>query len=164
MNQITVNKAKQVYYVTDPKVAGLTDLIMTVKNPNGTVLSSVAMEEYANGIYTLGFIPPVLGDYEVTITSVVNGDDITRVYTAVAYDVIDAVNKINIVDGKVDALVIKGDEIKAVVDANGVKLAAVVLKADEIKTVVDANSNKLISIETKIDALPTSSTRRGYFA
>jgi hypothetical protein len=170
MNKITVNKSKNIFYVANNETSGLTDLIMEVKN-QGAVMFATPMENINGGLYVHSFVPTTLNDYTVTISSVSNGDSIIKVYEAVAYDVLDTYTKlqsvetkVDVVDDKIDALVIKGDEIKTVVDANGVKLDTVALKTDEIKAVVDVNSTKLVSIETKIDALPTSNGRKGYFA
>lgn len=131
-----INTVKTVVYAAVNFITGLTDLVLTVRKPDGTIVTpSPTVTEQGDGIYTASYTPDALGTWQEKFSSVVNGDKVFRSFTVEAIDLSDVNANVDDVETKVDT-------------ANG--------KLDALQTTAD-------SIETKVDALDLETYRGGYF-
>lgn len=150
MNQ-TVNKEKKVVYVASKFTTGLSDLTLTVRKPDGTVISpNPSVTEQGDGVYIFTYIPDVVGRWQEKISSVINGDKVFRSYEVVEYDATDLQSQIDGVETKVDAVQ------STVTTTDG--------KVDAIDTKIDAVDTKLTTIDSKIDNIAVEIHPGGYFA
>lgn len=137
MKTKTINKSRELVYVAQGFVTGLSDLIIVVRKPDGTLFTPApTFTEQGDGVYTLSYTPDLLGTWQEKISSVTNGDVLINAYDVVAYDV---------------------DDIQGQVDG-------VETKVDTIQTGVTSANNKLDSIETKVDSLDLQIKSGGYIA
>jgi hypothetical protein len=150
MNQ-TVNKEKKVVYVASKFTTGLSDLTLTVRKPDGTVLSpNPSAIEQGDGVYIFTYTPDIVGRWQEKLSSVINGDKVFRSYEVVAYDASDLQTQIADVDTKIDGV----QSTVTVTDG----------KVDVIDTKIDAVDTKLITIDSKIDNIAVEIHPGGYFA
>lgn len=93
----SLNKLIRIRYVAVNQQSGLTDLLITVTNPNGIDSSPVYLTEIVPGIYEGTFIPDIIGYWYVRLNSISNSKN-SKVY---AYNVI--------AESHFNATLIKGD-------------------------------------------------------
>jgi len=162
MEIATVSKLRKVEYAAVDFTAGLSDLLVVVRKPDGSTITP-AVTGQGGGIYTFSYTPDVTGLWQEKITSAVNGDVAYRNVNVEAYDVSDVKaqtasieTKVDTVDGKVDAVDGKVTTVDGKVDAVGAQVTAVDGKVDAIQATAD-------SIEGKVDAISTSVKTGGYF-
>jgi len=171
MNQ-TINKERKIVYVALNFATGLSDLVLSVRKPDGTMVAPApSVTEQGDGVYTFTYTPDISGKWQEKISSALNSDIVFRSFNAVAFDnddlhsqadsiesKVDNVDAdIAVVDGKVDAIDVKVDTVDGKVDTIDGKI-------DTIDGKVDASNVALSSIETKVDALDIQVTSGGYFA
>lgn len=124
---ITVNKVKTLVYVASGFSAGLTDLTLAIRQPDGTLVSPVVtFTEQGAGVYTATYTPTQTGTYQEKITSATNGDNVIHTEDVVAKDASD-------VDA--DVATMKTDMDTSFTTTNG--------KVDAIKTDVDASTTAI---------------------
>jgi hypothetical protein len=142
MDKVTINKAVVIRYVASNFTTGLTDLLISVRKPNGDILTPapvfVEIGESGNydGVYEASYTPNVLGTWQEKITSATNSDRIIRSHDVVAYDVQDVKSQLDTVEGKVD----------------------------DVKTVVDSTETKVDDVKAVVDNLALAINPGGYFA
>jgi len=144
-----INLSKTIVYVALGFQAGVSDLVLSVRKPDTTTIAPAFVEQ-GSGIYVASYVPDAVGNWQETVTSVLNGDKVVRSFDVVPYDLTDIKTQNDTIEGKVDAVDGKVDT------ANG-KLDVVDGKVDTLQTTAN-------SIETKVDALDLSINSGGYFA
>ena len=117
-----INKTRHVIYVALDFQVGLTDLLLTIRKPNGTLVFST-MTEQGNGIYITSYVPDMVGTWQEQIISETNGDIVVRSIEIESSDISDIKNAVDIVSTKVDSvdtktstIITKVDAVKAVID------------------------------------------------
>lgn len=167
----TINKVRKVVYVAKGFVTGLTDIVVVIRKPDGSLLSPApVVAEQGEGIYTFSYTPDVVGVYQEKITSVVNGDKAIRSVNVGSVDdadvkaAVDAVAAdVAVVEGKVDAVGVQVAAVDAKVDVVGGKV-------DGVKTVVDGTAAEVTVVNGKVDAIASAvagigaNQPGGYFA
>ena len=102
----TINKVKEIVYVAQGFTTGLTDLVLVVRKPNGTLVApNPTITEQGLGVYTASYTPDALGTWQEQITSVVNGDKVIRAYDVVSYDTDDLQSQVDGVETKADTII-----------------------------------------------------------
>lgn len=125
-----INTTKEIVYVALDFTEGLADLVLTVRKPDGSILSPAPIvTEQGNGVYTASYTPDALGTWQEKIESVSNGDKFIRTATIVDFDIDtlkaqnDAISSaVTSVDGKVDTANTKLDSIETKVNNLGVEI------------------------------------------
>ena len=113
-------EAIKVNYIALKKTLGLVDVSMAVYDELGALFATVVMTELpaptgedSGGLYQGSFTPDAEGQWRIRITSIANGDDISRVFEIDNYDIDDVVAKVDVIDGNVDAIKTKTDNLPA---------------------------------------------------
>jgi hypothetical protein len=134
----TVNKVRNVVYVTLGFKTSLTDVVLSVRQPDATLLTPVVTEQ-GNGVYTASYTPTQVGTYQELISSVTNADKVLR---------------------SVDVVAVDDSDVKADVDAVATAVAAVKTDVDNSTTAIQASvatvKSDVDSVSTKVDAVQTS--------
>jgi hypothetical protein len=152
----TVNKIRKVVYVASGFTTGLTDLVLSVRKPDGTLVTPIVTEQ-GDGVYVSSYTPDVSGIWQERITSVVNRDKIFRSIVIDAIDEDDIKSTVDSVNTKVDTITNKIDAVKTDVDSVGTAVVMVSGKTDAIKTELDA-------VKVAVDNMNFEITTGGYFA
>lgn len=171
----TINKPKTVVYVPLDFTGGLTDLVLTIRKPDGSIFNTITMDEQSGGSYTASYTPDTLGNWQEKVSSVVNGDLVIRAYDVVAYDAVDIKSqtdtietKIDTVDGKVDVVDTNVDSVKSTVETTDGKVDTVDSNVDAVKAKTDnlpANTaSDLSNIQSTVNGISSNVNPGGYFA
>jgi hypothetical protein len=131
----TVNKVRKIVYVASGFTINLIDLILTIRKPDGSLVTPTVVEQGA-GVYTFSYTPDVVGLWQEQIISVSNGDKVIRSVEIIAVDEVD---------------------IKAAIDADSTKI-------EVVKSGVDIINSKIDQIKSSVDELSFESHVGGYFA
>ena len=139
MDTIKKNEEFRVNYIAIGKTTGLTDLTLTVYDEGGIAFGApIVMAEDAGGLYHGSFTPDAAGQWRITISSVVNHDDLQKVYDVVLATTDDVKTQTQSIEDKVDT--IDGNVSQVLLDVAAVKLQTQSIedKVDDVKTVVDS--------------------------
>jgi hypothetical protein len=184
------NEALQVNYIALKKTTGLTDVKMRVYNPADVLVNEYTMVEVAAssgdaslGLYRKSFTPTTDGQWIVRIESIVNGDDISKIFEIGNYNLDDVKaqtqsieDKEDIIDGNVDQALLDVAAVKGVVDSTEGKVDQTLLDVAAVKGVVDSTETKVDgvvidiaavkaqtqSIEDKVDTIDLQINAGGY--
>ena len=136
-----INVEKTITYVAKNFTTGLTDVVLSVRKPDGTILTPApTVTEQGDGIYTVSYTPDAIGNWQEKISSATNGDKVIRSYEVVNFDINTIQAQNVVIDGKVDAIDTKVD----VVDGKVVVVDGKVDTVDGKVTVVDG---KVVAVE-----------------
>lgn len=117
MEEATINKLRSVEYAALDFTAGLADLVISVRKPDGSILSPApTVSEEGDGIYTFSYTPDAVGVWQEKIVSATNGDKAYRTVTVRSVDIEDVSSDVSTVDGKLDTVDGKVDSIEGKVD------------------------------------------------
>lgn len=168
----TINKVKNVVYVAINFATGLTDLVLTVRKPNGTLVSpNPTITEQGSGTYTASYTPDALGTWQEKISSASNTDKVVRSYDVVAFDTTDNENAIAAVQTTVNEIATDTDTIITNVSAVKTELDTVNTTTTEIATDTDTIITNVAAVKSELDTVNTNVTTilnevnpGGYFA
>ena len=150
-----INVGRRVFYVALNCQEHLTDLILSVRLFNGSLVADIPMTEASGGIYFADYTPAILGTLREEINSVSNGDHNLHCIEVVAKTVVD-------VDSHLDAVEIKVNNIESKVIALESAVNAMTLKVNSIETKVDAALVLLNTINNKVDSNDDVPPESGY--
>lgn len=137
MDSQKISTVRKIVWVSLNFTTGLTDLIVVVRKPDGSLLSPApTVVEQGLGIYTAEYTPDTLGIWQEKVSSILNGDLAIRSYEVVAVDLSDI---------KAEADVIAADVIA--------------VKAEQV-----IQGGKLDTISTQVAGISTEIKPGGYFA
>lgn len=108
-----VNVLKKVVYVALNFSTGISDLILTVRKPDGSLLSPISLVEQGDGVYTAEYTPDVVGTWQEKISSVLNADRVFRSTNVEVYDIEDVKNQTSSIETKIDSIKTKTDNLPA---------------------------------------------------
>lgn len=159
MDNVTINKVRKVIYVALEFATGVSDFVVTVRKPDGSVVTPApVVTEQGDGVYTFEYTPDVVGVYQERVVSVVNGDKAIRSVRCVAADVEDVKTQVNTIEGKVDTVGTKVDAVDTKVTAVDGKVDAVDAKVTTVDGKVDAVAADVNVVEGKVDGVDTKVT------
>lgn len=173
----TVNKVRMIEYVASGFTTGLVDLVLSVRKPDGTLITP-AVTERGEGVYIASYTPDQVGVWQEKISSVINGDKVFRSVVIAAVDEDDIKSDVDSVSTKVDTATAKIDAVKTSVDAANTELGVIDGKVDTVNTNVlavgttvgvvngksDAIKTELDAVKATIDGMSTEVKSGGYFA
>jgi peptidoglycan hydrolase CwlO-like protein len=178
MEKTTVNKIRKVEYAAVDFAESLSDLTITVRKPDGSLLAPApTVTEQGDGVYEFSYTPDVVGLWQERVVSAVNGDKAYHNVDVVAVDLDDVDSKVdgvetkvdnvqstvNTVDGKVDTVDGKVDSVQNSVNTVDGKVDSVDGKVDSVQTSVDSVEGKVDQVNTKIDNIDGQIKPGGYF-
>lgn len=158
MKKRTINKVRELVYVASSFTTGLTDLVITVRKPDGSSFTPTpTFTEQGDGVYVLSYTPETLGNWQEKISSATNGDYLINSYEVVAYDETDIQSQVAGVETKVDTIDTNVDSVKSTVETTDGKV-------DTVSTNVNSANTKLDTINGKIDGIASNVGSGGYIA
>jgi len=144
------NEALQVNYIALKKTTGLTDVKMRVYNTADVLINEYTMIEVAAssgdaalGLYRKSFTPTTDGQWRVRIESVINGDDISKIFEIGNFKLDDIETIVADIDGNVDQALLDIAAVKGVVDSTEGKVDQAILDVAAVKGVVDSTEGKV---------------------
>lgn len=164
MEVTTVNKVRKVEYAAVDFATGLSDLTITVRKPDGSLLTPVpTVTEQGDGVYEFSYTPDVVGLWQERIVSAANGDKAYRNVEVRAVDLDDVDSKVDGVETKVDNVQTtvdtvdgKVDTVDGKVDGVAADVATVDGKVDNVAAGVATVEGKVDGVDTKVDNVQTS--------
>jgi hypothetical protein len=121
-----VNTIRRAFYVALNCQAGLTDLVLEVRVPNGNMFGNFPMVEAGDGLYYVDYTPTITGMFQEKVTSLLHGDKAFRSIEVVesnssdvAVDVASVSNKIDLVAADVSLVKTKVDALNHSILASG---------------------------------------------
>jgi peptidoglycan hydrolase CwlO-like protein len=156
-----VNKERKVLYGAANFSVGVSDFVVTVRKPNGDILSPApTMSEVGEGVYTFSYTPDVVGMWQEKIVSSNNGDKVVRGFDIVALDLSDVDTKLGLIEGKVDttasdidSVITKVDAVKAQTNTTEAKVDGIVADVDSVKNTVETTDSTVTAIAVDVDAV-----------
>lgn len=147
----TVNKVRKVVYVAQNFTAGLTDLTLVVRQPDGTpVTPNPTVTEQGAGVYTVSYTPTQVGVHQELISSATNGD---KVFKAVAIEAVDTDDVNTNVSTSATAVETAVAGVKSDLDAG---ITAIEADITTVGTAVTANGTAIASVKSDVDASTTA--------
>jgi archaellum component FlaC len=151
IQEIKVNELRRSIYTAYGFTTGLTDLVVTVRLPNGDLLDPApTVVEQGDGAYYIEYTPLTAGIYQEKWSSVVNSDYAVRGIKAVLYDLSDVKSAVDGIDTKVDAVALDVGSVKTTVEAVDDKVDAVATNVSSVKSTVEATDGKVDTINTNV--------------
>lgn len=147
----TVNKPRVVTYIANLFTTGLTDLVLAVRQPDGTPVSPApTVVEQGAGVYTATYTPTQVGVHQELISSVTNGD---KVFKAVAIEAVDTSDIKSDIDSSTTSIESAVTTVGTAVTANGTAIAAVQSDLDASVTAIEA---AVSTVKSDVDSSTTA--------
>ena len=151
--KVRINTVRTVIWEALHQTTGLTDLTLTVKKPDDTILTPApTFTEQGNGLYVATYTPDAIGIWQEKVTSAINGDSNITAIIVTQSDADEVKTSVDSVESKVDN--IDGDV--ATVDS---KVDGVDTKVTTVDGKVDGVQSDVTTVKTKTDNLPTDTAQ-----
>lgn len=124
MVKVKVSTQRSFGWIAPGKQSGLTDVVLTVRKPDGTTITNPTVTEDPNvsGLYVASYTPDVVGVWREEVASVSLGAEVVNAIKVYAVDESDLQTDISGVDTKIDTVEGKIDTVKDTSESNATKL------------------------------------------